>query len=109
MTPVISDGNTQGTRGMRYSLVSRDWIADCVEIMHEGYMADACISFGACDKTVPGAVMPLARTNTSSCFVYGGPLGTNLHDLQRILKNHSLPLPGSWMTFFAFPPELMLI
>ena len=75
MAPVISDGNTQGTRGMRYSLISRDWIADCVEIMHEGYMADACISFGACDKTVPGAVMPLARTDTSSCFIYGGPLG----------------------------------
>ena len=74
MAPVISDGNTQGTKGMRYSLFSRDWIADCVEIMHEGYMADACISFGACDKTVPGAVMPLARCDTSGCFIYGGPL-----------------------------------
>jgi dihydroxy-acid dehydratase len=74
MAPAISDGNTQGTLGMRYSLISRDWIADCVEIMHEGYMADACITLGACDKTVPGAVMPLARCNTSGCFIYGGPL-----------------------------------
>ena len=60
--------------GMRYSLISRDWIADCVEIMHEGYMADACITLGACDKTVPGAVMPLARCDTSGVFIYGGPL-----------------------------------
>jgi len=59
---------------MRYSLISRDWIADCVEIMHQGYMADACITLGACDKTVPGAVMPLARCDTSGCFIYGGPL-----------------------------------
>ena len=75
---------------MRYSLVSRDWIADCVEIMHEGYMADACISFGACDKTVPGAVMPLARTNTSSCFIYGGPLGTNMQDCYILISKPSL-------------------
>jgi dihydroxy-acid dehydratase len=59
---------------MRYSLISRDWIADCIEIMHEGYMADACITFGACDKTVPGALMPLPRVNATGAFVYGGPL-----------------------------------
>ena len=92
MTPVISDGNTQGTKGMRYSLVSRDWIADCVEIMHEGYMADACISFGACDKTVPGAVMPLARTNTASCFIYGGPLGTLRMACYVATTDHTLPV-----------------
>ena len=91
MTPVISDGNTQGTKGMRYSLVSRDWIADCVEIMHEGYMADACISFGACDKTVPGAVMPLARTNTASCFIYGGPLGMPRMARHVVATAHTLP------------------
>lgn len=43
-TPVISDGTTQGSHGMKYSLISRDAIADCVEIMHEGYMADALIT-----------------------------------------------------------------
>lgn len=60
-TPAISDGETQGALGMRYSLISRDYIADCIEIMHEGYMADAMITLGGCDKTVPGALMPIPR------------------------------------------------
>ena len=42
--------------GMKYSLISRDYIADCIEVMHEGYMADAIITIGGCDKTVPAAV-----------------------------------------------------
>ena len=62
-TPVISDGQTQGTDAMRYSLISRDYIADCIEIMHEGYYADAIITLGGCDKTVPGVAMPLPRLN----------------------------------------------
>ena len=55
-TPVISDGLTQGTRFMRYSLVSRDAICDAIEIMHEGYKADAIITLGGCDKSVGGVV-----------------------------------------------------
>ena len=58
-TPVISDGETQGSFGMKYSLISRDYIADCIEIMHEGYMADAMINLAGCDKTVPAAAMPI--------------------------------------------------
>eukprot|EP00741_Cyanophora_paradoxa_P003932 tig00000741_g3825.t1 len=49
-TPVISDGETMGMEGMRYSLVSRDLIADCIEMMHEGYTADGLITLGGCDK-----------------------------------------------------------
>ena len=60
-TPVISDGITNGTDAMKYSLISRDYIADCVEIMHKGYMADALITLGGCDKTVPAAAMPIPR------------------------------------------------
>ncbi|XP_065835395.1 dihydroxy-acid dehydratase 2-like [Oscarella lobularis] len=73
-TPVVSDGETMGFGGMRYSLISRDWIADCVEIMHEAYSADAVLSLGACDKTVPGVVMPLARLNAIGLFLYGGTI-----------------------------------
>ena len=62
-TPAISDGETQGMLGMRYSLISRDYIADCIEVMHEGYAADAMITLGGCDKTVPGVLIPLARLN----------------------------------------------
>jgi len=70
--PVISDGETNGTYGMKYSLISRDYIADTIEIMHEGYMADAIITLGGCDKSVPGALMPLARLNLIGVTLYGG-------------------------------------
>jgi dihydroxy-acid dehydratase len=71
-TPVISDGTTQGTDAMRYSLISRDVIADCIEIMHAGYYADGIITLGGCDKTVPGVAMPLARMNLTGLTLYGG-------------------------------------
>lgn len=73
MTPVISDGLTNGTKAMRYSLVSRDYIADCIEIMHNGYFSDAIITLGGCDKTVPGVVMPIARLDLVGISLFGGP------------------------------------
>ena len=72
-TPVISDGLTQGTRFMRYSLVSRDAICDAIEIMHEGYKADAIVTLGGCDKSVGGVVMPLARKDMIGLSLFGGP------------------------------------
>eukprot|EP00439_Symbiodinium_sp_Y106_P052650 s1136_g7.t1 len=60
-TPVISDGQSQGCKAMRYSLISREVITDCIELMHEGYHADAIITLAGCDKSVPASVMPLAR------------------------------------------------
>ena len=71
-TPVISDGETQGSFGMKYSLISRDYIADCIEIMHEGYMADAMINLAGCDKTVPAAAMPIPRHDSIGMVLYGG-------------------------------------
>mmetsp|Transcript_143399 Transcript_143399/g.458401 ORF Transcript_143399/g.458401 Transcript_143399/m.458401 type:complete len:603 (-) Transcript_143399:222-2030(-) len=79
ITPVISDGQTQGTRAMRYSLVSRELIADCIELMHEGYHADAIITLGGCDKSVPAAVMPLARQDLVGISLFGGPALPGLH------------------------------
>lgn len=72
-TPVISDGQSQGARAMRYSLVSREHICDCIEIMHEGYHADAIITLGGCDKSVPAAVMPIARKDLVGISLFGGP------------------------------------
>lgn len=72
-TPVISDGLTQGTTFMRYSLVSRDAICDAIEIMHEGYKADAIITLGGCDKSVGGVIMPIARKNMIGLSLFGGP------------------------------------
>lgn len=71
-TPVISDGMTNGTEAMQYSLPSRDLIADCLETMLEGYMADAIITLGGCDKTVPAALMPIARHNAIGLTLYAG-------------------------------------
>lgn len=73
-SPVVSDGETMGSDGMRYSLISRDWVADCVEIMHEAYQADAMVTLGGCDKTVPGVVMPMARLNAIGLSLYGGTI-----------------------------------
>lgn len=71
-TPVISDGMTNGSDAMRYSLISRDYIADCIEMMHEGYMADAVITLSGCDKTVPAALMPIPRGNHIGLTLYAG-------------------------------------
>lgn len=79
LTPVISDGQTQGTRAMRYSLCSREVITDCIELMHEGYCADAIITLGGCDKSVPAAVMPLARADLIGLSLFGGPALPGLH------------------------------
>lgn len=79
-TPAISDGETQGALGMRYSLISRDYIADCIEIMHEGYAADAMITLGGCDKTVPGSLMPIARLNAIGLSLFGGPALPGLYE-----------------------------
>jgi dihydroxy-acid dehydratase len=73
-TPVVSDGETMGTPGMRYSLISRDLIADCIECQHEAYMADGLITLGGCDKTIPGAMMPLLRNDSIGVFLYGGSI-----------------------------------
>ncbi|EGD83014.1 hypothetical protein PTSG_03650 [Salpingoeca rosetta] len=79
--PVISDGQTMGSQGMRYSLPSRDLIADCVETMHEGYSADAMITLAGCDKTNPGVLMPIARDNHIGITLYGGTAHSGmLHD-----------------------------
>lgn len=73
-TPVISDGETMGTTGMRYSLVSRDLIADCIETMHEGYLADGMVTLGGCDKSIPGALMPILRNDSIGVMLYGGSI-----------------------------------
>ena len=73
-TPVVSDGITMGMQGMRYSLMSRELIADCIETMHDAYSADAMITISGCDKTIPGALIPLARLNAIGLTLYGGTI-----------------------------------
>ena len=71
-TIAISDGITMGTRGMKTSLVSREVIADSIELAVRGYQFDAVVALSACDKTIPGAVMALARLDIPAVMLYGG-------------------------------------
>src|SRR3989338_4981828 len=73
-TPVVTDGETMGMEGMKYSLVSRELIADCIEMMHEAYQADGAITLSGCDKTIPASLIPLARNNSIGITLYGGTI-----------------------------------
>jgi dihydroxy-acid dehydratase len=78
-TIAISDGITMGTEGMKASLVSREIIADSIELTCRGYMFDAVVAIVSCDKTIPGGAMALARLDVPSVLLYGGSI-----------------LPGKW-------------
>ncbi|HML16541.1 MAG TPA: dihydroxy-acid dehydratase [Bryobacteraceae bacterium] len=73
-TIAISDGVTMGTEGMKASLVSRDLIADSIELVARGHMFDGIVALVACDKTIPGAAMALLRLNTPGVVLYGGSI-----------------------------------
>lgn len=73
-TPTISDGMSMGTEGMKYSLVSREVIADCIETCVGGQWMDGVLVIGGCDKNMPGGVMGMLRANVPSIFVYGGTI-----------------------------------
>jgi dihydroxy-acid dehydratase len=73
-TVAISDGITMGTAGMKTSLVSREVIADSIELVTRGHLFDAVIALSGCDKTIPGTVMALARLDVPSVMLYGGSI-----------------------------------
>jgi dihydroxy-acid dehydratase len=72
--PTASDGIMMGHLGMRYSLVSREVIADSIEVVAGGMHHDGILAFGGCDKNMPGCIMAMARLNVPSVFVYGGSI-----------------------------------
>jgi dihydroxy-acid dehydratase len=79
-TVSISDGITMGTEGMRMSLVSREVIADSIELVARGNQFDGIVALVGCDKTIPGAIMALARLNIPGLVLYGGSIAPgNLH------------------------------
>lgn len=73
-TVAVSDGITMGTQGMKSSLASREVVADSVELMARGYQFDAVIALAACDKTMPGVLMGVARLDIPSIVLYGGSI-----------------------------------
>lgn len=118
-TPTISDGMSMGTEGMKYSLVSREVIADCVETCVQGQWMDGVLVIGGCDKNMPGGMMGILRANVPAIYVYGGtimPGRLNGNDLNIVsvfeavgehaagrlsdsglkdIERHAIPGPGS--------------
>src|SRR5215472_7601929 len=83
-TITVSDGISMGTQGMRYSLVSREVIADSIETVCQGQSMDGVLAIGGCDKNMPGAVMAMARMNIPAIFVYGGTIKAGDYNGQKL-------------------------
>jgi len=81
-TPTISDGMAMGTEGMKYSLVSREVIADCIETCVQGQWMDGVVVVGGCDKNMPGGMMGILRANVPAIYVYGGTILPGRHNGQ---------------------------
>ncbi|HYS55916.1 MAG TPA: dihydroxy-acid dehydratase [Thermoanaerobaculia bacterium] len=79
-TITVSDGISMGTEGMRYSLVSREVIADSIETVCQAQQMDGLLAIGGCDKNMPGAMMAIARLNVPAIFVYGGTIRAGRFD-----------------------------
>jgi dihydroxy-acid dehydratase len=79
-TIMVTDGEAMGHEGMKCSLISREVIADSIELFTRGHQLDAILAIGGCDKTIPGSVMPMARLNVPSIFIYGGTIMPGKHN-----------------------------
>src|SRR5256714_13590924 len=79
-TIAISDGITMGLPGMKASLVSRELIADSIELVGSAHLFDAMVALSGCDKTIPGTVMALARLDVPSVMLYGGSIQPGRYD-----------------------------
>jgi len=80
-TIVVSDGIAMGTEGMKASLISREMVADTIELVVQGHLFDAAVALSGCDKTIPGTVMALARMDLPSLMLYGGSImAGSFHD-----------------------------
>ena len=80
----VSDGISMGTDGMRYSLVSRDIIADSIETVAGAQWYDAVVAIVGCDKNMPGAIMGMARLNRPSIMVYGGSIAPGFYKGEKL-------------------------
>ncbi len=83
-TITVSDGISMGTQGMKYSLVSREVIADSIETVCQAQCMDGLLAIGGCDKNMPGAMIAIARLNIPSIFVYGGTIKAGDYDGKKL-------------------------
>ncbi|HEY8334132.1 MAG TPA: dihydroxy-acid dehydratase [Tardiphaga sp.] len=94
----VSDGISMGHEGMKFSLLSREIIADSIEAVVHGYAFDALIGFGGCDKTLPGVIMGMVRCNVPAIFIYGGSALPGRFDGKTITALDSYEAVGAYMT-----------
>ena len=105
-TVTISDGITMGTQGMKASLVSREVIADSIELVARGNLFDGLVGIGGCDKNMPGIIMALCRLDIPGMMLYGGSIAPGKAERRRHydserLRRHRLVSPRAASTMRA--------
>ncbi|MEH1950655.1 MAG: dihydroxy-acid dehydratase [Nostoc sp.] len=106
-TITISDGISMGTEGMKYSLVSREVIADSIETVCNGQSMDGAIAIGGCDKNMPGAMIAMARMNIPAIFVYGGTIKPGHYNSRDLTVVSSFEAVGEYSAGKIDDSELM--
>jgi dihydroxy-acid dehydratase len=108
-TITISDGISMGTEGMKYSLVSRDVIADSIETACNGQSMDGVLAIGGCDKNMPGAMIAIARMNIPAIFVYGGTIKPGHYNGQDLTVVSAFEAVGQYSAGKMDDDELLAI
>ena len=108
-TITVSDGISMGTEGMKYSLVSREVIADSIETVCHGQSMDGVIAIGGCDKNMPGAMIAIARMNIPAIFVYGGTIKPGHYNGKDLTVVSSFEAVGQYSSGKIDEQELMEI
>ncbi|HEY9801079.1 MAG TPA: dihydroxy-acid dehydratase, partial [Leptolyngbyaceae cyanobacterium] len=108
-TITISDGISMGTEGMKYSLVSREVIADSIETACNGQSMDGVIAIGGCDKNMPGAMIAIARMNIPAIFVYGGTIKPGYYNGKDLTVVSSFEAVGEYSASKINEDELLAV
>jgi dihydroxy-acid dehydratase len=108
-TITVSDGISMGTEGMKYSLVSREVIADSIETVCQAQSVDGLLALGGCDKNMPGALMAIARLNIPAVFVYGGTIKPGHYNGRDLTIISAFEAVGSYRTNKITGTELLEI
>ncbi|MDP5017424.1 MAG: dihydroxy-acid dehydratase [Dolichospermum sp.] len=108
-TITISDGISMGTEGMKYSLVSREVIADSIETVCTGQSMDGVLAIGGCDKNMPGAMLAMARMNIPAIFVYGGTIKPGHYDGKDLTVVSSFEAVGQYSAGKIDDNELLAV
>ena len=108
-TITISDGISMGTEGMKYSLVSREVIADSIETVCTGQSMDGVLAIGGCDKNMPGAMLAMARMNIPAIFVYGGTIKPGHYDGKDLTVVSSFEAVGQYSAGKIDENELLAV